>query len=129
MATSLARRAGAAALALFVHNSDEILGDLPGWAAARPELGWMARAQAGHWFVPTAIGLVVLAAGLALWAFMAPARWMETALRLFAWVMLFNAATHLALGLMTASVMPGLISAMLVLVHVFGWIAFAPNKA
>lgn len=69
--------------------------------------------------------LLVLAAvafAFALWCQFRPHRWQAPMLRLFALVMLLNAGSHLALSLITASIMPGLVTALLVIVPVFGWI-------
>lgn len=125
----VAARFWAAALALGLHNAEEIALDLPGWASSHPELvtlTWSANSAA---FTITAVLLVGAAVLFALGAQLRPQRWMSSALRLFAIIMLVNAASHLALSIWTGSVMPGTWTAGLVVLPVFGWLGFAPGTA
>ena len=107
-------------LALFsLHNIEEIGLDLPAWGRA-------------HGFVlPTTAldrtGFALLIAGLTLavialaYALRASARFTRLALLGFLGAMALNFVQHIALSLVTTSVQPGVISAVL-LMPVFGWL-------
>jgi hypothetical protein len=71
------------------------------------------------------VGAAVL---FALEAQLRPQRWMSGALRLFAIIMLVNAASHLALSIWTGSVLPGTWTAGLVVLPVFGWLGCAAGR-
>ena len=119
-------RAWAAAMAAFLlHNVEEVASDLPAWVAAHailPWLGWMAPAG---WFT-TAVGVLTLAmGGLALYAMSTAPRWSGWALIVFAVLMLMNAASHVALSVMTSSAMPGVVTAAAVNVPVFSAVLWA----
>lgn len=118
----LAAQAWAASLALALHNAEEVALDLPAWADAHPQIAAFNWSSGSDAFSIAALIIVLLAGGLALWVQLRPATWMRHALRILALVMLINAASHMALSLYTASLMPGVISATFVLVPVFAWI-------
>lgn len=73
-------------------------------------------------FLFTAAGLTLLVLAMALAASLRPGRWTEPALQILAWVMLANAASHIGLSLLTGSVMPGVVSAVFILLPVMSWI-------
>ncbi len=119
-------RAWAAAMAAFlVHNVEEIVSDLPGWVAEHPVLpwfGWMAPAG----LFTTAVGVLTLAVGaLALYAMTTAPRWGGWALVAFAIVMLVNAVSHIVLSVMTSTIMPGALTATVVIVPVFAAVLWA----
>jgi hypothetical protein len=122
---TLAARAWAAALALSIHNAEEIALGLPGWAEAHPQTAGFNWSAGSNAFMFTAVLLMGAAFLSALMAQLSPRRWMGAWLKVVAVVMLVNAASHLALSVYTGSLMPGVVSAFLVLLPVFGWIALA----
>ena len=124
------RRFVAGALAFLLHNGEEALADLPGWSEAHPQLGWMAAVMPRERFLIAAAGLTLLVLALALAASLRPGRWSEPVLQVLAWIMIVNATSHVALSLLTGSIMPGVISAVLILLPVMGWIvATRPRQA
>lgn len=119
-------RAWAAAMAAFLaHNVEEVVSDLPAWATAHPVLPWLG------WMAPAglftaAVGAVTLAVGaLALYAMTTAPRWGSWALAAFAVVMLLNAVSHIVLSVMTSTMMPGALTAMVVIVPVFAAVLWA----
>lgn len=116
-----AARFWVAAFALALHNAEEVWRDLPAWADAHPAtaaFNWSSDSGA----FATIAGLIVFAVvGLALAAQFRPAPWMAPLLRALSIVMLLNAASHIGLSLYTGSLMPGVITAVFVLVPVFLW--------
>ena len=113
-------RAWAAAMTAFlVHNVEEVAGDLPSWAASHsllPRLGWMA--GSGRFVV--SIGVLTLTVGaIALFAMTTAPRWSRAVLVVFAVVMLVNAASHVALSLWSSSLMPGTVTAAIIVAPVF----------
>lgn len=118
----LAAQAWAAAAALALHNAEEVLGGLPAWGRAYPRYSlaiWSDRT-----FAVLATVLVLAAGCFALWCQCSTNRWQNRVLGLFTVVMLFNVASHLALSVMTASRMPGLLTALSVNLPVFGCIVW-----
>ena len=108
----------AAAAAVLTHNAEESVYDLPGWAATHPVLPWLDwMASPGAFDIGVAV--VSLAVGmLALYAIATGPSWSRLALRVLALVMLINAASHVGLSLATASVMPGSVTALFLLMPV-----------
>lgn len=108
----------AAAAAVLVHNAEESFLGLPGWVIAHPVLPWLDwMASPGAFDVGVAV--VSLAVGLlALYAIATGPTWSRFALRALAVVMLINAASHVGLSLVTASVMPGSVTALFLLMPV-----------
>jgi hypothetical protein len=120
------RRAWAAGIAAFlVHNVEEVASDLPAWAVAHPVLLWLGWMAPAGWFA-IAVGVLTLGVGgLALYAMSTAPRWSGWALVAFAVVMLANAASHIVLSVMTSSVMPGVVTAGLVIAPVFAGVLWA----
>jgi hypothetical protein len=122
-------RAWATAMTAFlVHNVEEVIGDLPSWAASQsllPWLGWMA--GSGPFVI--SVGVLTLAVGgIALFAMTTAPRWSRAALVVFAVVMLGNAAGHIALSLWTSTLMPGAVTAAIVVAPVFVGVLLAAPK-
>lgn len=110
----------AAAAAVLAHNAEESLLGLPGWVSAHPALPWLDwMAWPGAFDIGVAI-VSLLVGVLALYAIATGPTWSRLALRVLAFVMLINAASHVGLSLMTASVMPGAVTALFVLAPVMG---------
>ncbi len=128
MATSLPARAWVFALAFALHNAEELLLDLPLWVASRPQLGVLAALQGGGWFAPAALALSIGAVLLALIAARFPQRWMEFLLRIAAVLMLANSLSHLAFSILAESLMPGTLTALLVVAPVSLWLLLTPGK-
>lgn len=118
----LAAQAWAAAFALALHNAEEVLLNLPAWADAHPQTAAFNWSSGSDAFSIIALVIVVMAIGFALWVQLRPAVWMRLLLRLLAWVMLINAASYMAISLYTGSLMPGVVSAVIILVPVFSLI-------
>lgn len=114
----------AAILAFALHAGEEALSGLPQWATVHPLVPWMASMLSGDRFilVAGALTLVVLAVGG--YAVAVRPGWSGLLLRVLAWVMLANAASHVVLSILTMSYMPGLVTAVLVLVPVFSFAAW-----
>jgi hypothetical protein len=113
--------------AFLLHNAEEVVFGLPAWSAAHAQVGWIAIAMPPQRFVIAVIALSVIVTALALWGMLRPGIWPQRVLRLFAIIMLANAASHLALSLWSDSVMPGLWTALLLLVPVMGRIVVRPG--
>jgi hypothetical protein len=120
----LAARAWAAAFALALHNGEEVLLGLPAWGRSHPDYAMAIWSDTG--FALVAMLLVLAAILFGLWCQFRPHRWQAPLLRLFAFVMLLNTGSHLALSLMTGSLMPGAVTALLVVPPVFLWILLRP---
>ena len=116
----------AASAAFFIHNAEEVLFGLPDWAAAHPQVGWIATAMPQQRFGAMVILLSVIVVALAVIGTLRPLRWTRFVLRLFASIMLLNAASHIELSLLTGSIMPGLWTAVVLLLPMMGWIAVRP---
>lgn len=119
-------RWAAATAAFLIHNAEEVIFGLPAWANAHPTAGWVATMMPEQRFVPAVIGLSIVVLALAVLGTWRPAPWSRQVLRFFAVVMLLNAASHVGLSLWTASIMPGLWTALILLLPVLGWIAIRP---
>lgn len=107
-------------------HGEEVLLGLPAWGRARPDYAMAIWSDTG--FALVAILLVLAAILFALWCQRRPHRWQASILRLFALVMLLNTASHLALSLVTRSLMPGLVTALLVVLPVFLWVLLRPIR-
>jgi hypothetical protein len=123
------RRAWAAAVAAFlVHNVEEVALDLPAWSAAHPVLPgapWLVSLPA--FTIATGV-LTIVVGATAPFAMATGPRWSRLALAVFALIMLANAATHLALSLWTSSLMPGAVTAALLVVPVFSGVLWAIRR-
>lgn len=95
-------------VALFaVHNAEEYLRDLPAWAGEHAP-PWIAAAHSGQAGFGLAVGLLTLAAlVVAVVAAVLRPAWSTEVLVCFAFVLLVNAASHLALSVLSLSPMPG----------------------
>ncbi len=112
------RRAWAAATAAFlVHNVEEVARDLPDWVKSFPLASWLNWMSDGRFAIAVAV-LTVAVGALALFCIATGPRWSRLALSIFAIVMLLNAASHVALSLWTSSLMPGVVTAALVITPV-----------
>lgn len=123
------RRAWAAAMVAFLaHNAEEVALDLPAWSESHtiiPWLGWMGPPGA----FTIAIGLISLAVGaVALYAIATGPRWSRLALEIIAIVMLVNAATHVTLSVVTSTLMPGVVTAALVVAPVMTGVLWAVRR-
>lgn len=123
------RRAWIVSTAAFViHNVEEAALGLPAWIRAHPVLpwlDWMAPEGAFHY----TLGIVSLGVcTLALHAIFTGPTWSPLALQIFAIVMLLNAASHIALSAITASVMPGATTAALVILPVMAGVLHAVRQ-
>ncbi|WP_017582158.1 HXXEE domain-containing protein [Nocardiopsis valliformis] len=99
-----------------VHNAEEYLRDLPGWAAEHAP-PWIAAVHSGQPGFGLAVGLLTLAALLvAVLASTLRPTWSAEVLVCFAVVLLINAASHLAVSALTFSAMPGVFTSPLILV-------------
>lgn len=108
-----------------LHNSEEIIRSLPAWAARHDVLPFVFSEGA---FAATAILLTVLAAttGYVLERRNSPSS--ALILKLFCWIMIINAASHIAFSVSTWTLMPGVITSVLLLLPVCGWIVFSTPK-
>lgn len=123
------RRAWMAAVSAFlVHNIEEIVLDLPRWSAAHPALPWLAWMEQPGAFT-LAVGVLSLAVGLcAIYAIATGPSWSGRALAIFSSIMLLNAASHVALSVMTSSPMPGVVTALLVITPVMLGVLWAIRR-
>ncbi|WP_423464189.1 HXXEE domain-containing protein [Promicromonospora sp. MS192] len=107
-----------AIVALAVHNAEELVRDLPGWQAERPWLPGGAvygdQAQfAGALAIVTGAVLVLAVAAVA-----GRTAWSAPVLVCVGYALLVNAMGHVLLSVVTWSLMPGVITSVLVLVPV-----------
>lgn len=109
---------GVLVLALAVHNLEEVLLDLPRWAADRPFLPSAAlygeQAQFGL-AVLIVTGVVAVIGAIAI--VRRPA-WSAEVLACLAHVLLINAATHVVVSAVSWSLMPGLVTGVLLLLPI-----------
>lgn len=118
----------AAAAAFLVHNVEEVVLDLPVWSAAHPILPWLNWMEQPGAF-PLAVGVLSLAVGSgAIYAIATGPSWSGWALACFAIVILINAASHVALSVMTSSLMPGVFTAGLVITPVMLGVLWAMKR-
>ncbi len=115
-------------MAFALHNAEELLLDLPLWVASRPQLGVIAALQGGGWFAPAALALSIGAVLFALIAARFPHPWMGFLLRIAAVLMLANSLSHLVFSIVTASLMPGTLTALVVVAPVSLWLLLSPGK-
>lgn len=103
-----------------VHNTEEYLRDLPGWAAEHAP-PWIAAVHPGQAGFGLAVGLLTLTALLVtVVATTLRPVWSAEVLVCFTVVLLVNAASHLAMSALTSSAMPGVFtSPLLVVLGVF----------
>lgn len=108
----------AAAAAALAHNAEESMLGLPSWVSAHPVLPWLGWMAAPGVF-DIGVAVVSLLVGvLALYAIATGPSWSRLALRILAVVMLANAASHIVLSIGTGSLMPGCVTAIVVLAPV-----------
>ena len=123
-------RWAAAFLALLIHNAEELLLNLPAWAAAQPQWRWAAGVMPEGRFQAVVMVLTLLALLLAIVGTVRPTRWTEALLLLLAGVMLFNAATHIVVSLLARAAMPGVVTSVVLVLPVMLWIlASRPRHA
>ncbi|MGW2092910.1 HXXEE domain-containing protein [Promicromonospora sukumoe] len=106
-------------VALAVHNAEELVRDLPGWHTGRPWLPGSALYGDPAQFavalaIVTGLALVLAVAGVA-WR----AAWNAQVLVCVGYALLVNAAGHVLLSVVSWSLMPGVLTSVLVLVPVF----------
>lgn len=118
----------AAAAAFLVHNIEETVLDLPGWSAAHQAAPWLAwMEQPGAFTI--AVGVLSLTVGLcAIYAIATGPSWSGWALAILAIIMLLNVASHIALSIMTSSLMPGVFTAVLVITPVMFGLLWAMRR-
>ena len=116
----------AASTAFLIHNAEELLFGLPDWATANPQVGWIATTMPEQRFATAVILLSMIVVALAVIGTLQPLSWTRFVLRLFAGIMLLNAASHIGLSLLAGSIMPGLWTALVLLLPVMGRIAVRP---
>lgn len=93
-----------------VHNAEEYLRDLPSWASEHAP-PWIAAVHSGQDGFGLAVGLLTLAAlVVAVVATVIRPAWSAEVLVCFAIVLLVNAASHLALSVLSLSLMPGVLT-------------------
>lgn len=104
----------ATATAFLLHNVEEVVLNLPDWSASHPAPPWFSWMQQPGVFA-IAVGALSLAVGCcAIYAIATGPSWSRWGLTLLATVMLLNAASHVGLSIMTSTLMPGVITATLV---------------
>lgn len=106
-------------VALAVHNAEELLRDLPGWQADRPWLPGSALYGDQPQFAVALAVVTGLALVLAVAAVVWRATWSAQVLVCVGYALLVNAAGHVLLSLVSWSLMPGVLTSVLVLVPVF----------
>lgn len=112
----------AAFAAFTLHNIEELWFDLPRWSMQQPSLMWMAAIMPPQRFVHSIIVLsclVILLATVSAWL---SRKVRIMLLRLFAWIMVLNALSHMVLSGLTRSLMPGVLTAVVVILPVMTWI-------
>ena len=104
--------------AVVLHNFEEWLFDLTGWVAVRP--GFPGRALHGDQD-QFAVSLAIVTVAVFVLAAAAVAirpRWSGEALVYVAYAIVFNGASHVLLSILTQSLMPGVITGVLILLPV-----------
>lgn len=103
------------ALALVLHNAEELLLDLTGWIADRPHVPGHALHgdQAQYAIALTFVTAAVI--GLAVVAVATQPRWSAEVLVCLAYALMANGMSHGLLSLLTWSAMPGVMSGVLLL--------------
>ncbi|MFE7504394.1 HXXEE domain-containing protein [Promicromonospora sp. NPDC057488] len=106
------------AMALAVHNAEELARDLPGWQADRPWLpGAALYGDQGQFAVALAI-VTGAALVLAVVAVTTRATWSAPVLVCVSYALLVNAAGHVLLSIVCWSLMPGVLTSVVVLAPV-----------
>ncbi len=114
--------------ALLAHNAEEVASDLPAWSERQtiiPWLGWMGPPGA---FTAAVAIVSLVAGGVALYAIATGPRWSSAVLGILAIIMLVNAATHFALSVATGTLMPGVVTAALIVAPVMAGILWAIRR-
>lgn len=113
----------------LIHNLEEAIAGLPAWEMVHPVLPWMNWMASGKAFL---VALGVLSVGVSLTALVAACvrpGWSRIALRMLAIILLLNAASHLALSIVTRSLMPGVITALFIVFPVMLWIIWTTRTS
>lgn len=105
----------ATALVVMVHNTEEWLFDMTGWIADQPWLpGRSLHGDQAEFALVLAI-VTAAVASIAVTAIVARPGWSAEVLSCVAYALMANAASHLVMSLLTWSPMPGVVSAIAVL--------------
>lgn len=108
----------ATAVAVSLHNVEEWLFDMTGWIAKHPWLpGRTLHGDHGQFTLVLAIVTIVVLV-IAVTAVVARPRWSAEVLVCVAYALVVNAVSHVLLSLLSASVMPGVVSGVTVLLPV-----------
>lgn len=114
--------------AFLAHNVEEVALDLPAWRTSHQQFAWLGWMETPGLFA-TAVGVLSLAVGaIALYAMSTAPRWSRAALAVFATIMLVNAASHILLSIMTQSLMPGAVTAAVLIVPIFTGVLWAIRR-
>lgn len=113
-------------IAIFAaHNAEEVIGNLPAWAR---EHGVFDPFTDRWVFVLVVLLLTLVASATGYILEQRQSRKSAMVLQIFCWVMITNAVWHLGASVYTGSVMPGAISAV-VMLPVFGWLVIRTRKS
>ncbi len=112
-------------IAVFaVHNTEEVLRNLPEWARAHGALTlFSSRTEV----MIAVIFLTAAAATVGYTLERRSSRSSAVVLQVFCWIMAANAVGHIVGSLLYGSIMPGALSAV-VMLPVFGWLATQARK-
>lgn len=108
--------------ALALHNLEEWVLDLPAWARVSRPLPWMAGAFAEGRFGASLVAVTVLPVVVAVIVRWRAPHTQPAWLALFAVILMLNAASHIGLSLVTWSRMPGLLTAVALLLPASWWV-------
>lgn len=112
-------------IAIFaVHNAEEVMRNLPEWAKAHGVFDPFADRAA---FALAAMALTVAAIVAGYILERRKSRSSAVVLQIFCWIMIANALWHIGVSVYVGSVMPGAISA-LVMLPLLGWLILKTRK-
>ncbi len=107
-------------ITVFVlHNCEEVFRNLPGWSRQHELFGLFPNAAS------FTLATVMLTAGAAITGYVLQrnrSRKSPVVLQVFCCIMLFNAASHILGSLYTHTVMPGVLTAIVLIVPAYSWL-------
>lgn len=107
-----------------IHNTEEVLNNLPEWAHAHGVFSPFTDRATFTFIVILLTGIASIAGYILEYR---KARKSATILQIFCWIMVVNSIWHVSVSLQQGSIMPGAISAVVVL-PVCGWIAVRARR-
>lgn len=116
------RRYWISAIIIFaLHNAEEVFRGLPDWAVEHPQFPTTLSTTSFTW------ATILLTLGVGVTAYILTQKspqWSKTFLVGFCIVMIVNMLSHITFSLLTQTLMPGVITAVVLVIPVYGWLIY-----